>query len=100
MRSGSPASTDVDVEHGREASKTEAAQRRCPRQRARDIYATLYLHSHSIPATSTEPRSGERRRQAAQRAHNLYEYYMRTTYTSTTPATPATICRIDLLLAS
>jgi len=55
-REARAAGTDVDVEHGiqRREDRRRAAPRPGPRQRARDIFATLYLICHQIP----EPRSG------------------------------------------
>jgi hypothetical protein len=57
----------------------------------RHYVALTCCSSHASSHEQPEPRSGERRREAAQR---------RTTYTSTTNQTPATICRIDMMLAS
>jgi hypothetical protein len=86
MRSGSPASTDVDVEHGREASKTDDRARRAAPMPAPAGAHNLYEYCMRTTYAST--------------ARVLHEYCMRTTYASTTPATPATICRIDLPLVS
>jgi hypothetical protein len=102
MRSGSPASTDVDVEHGREASKTDDRARRAAPMPAPAGAHNLYEYCMRTTYASTARVLHEycMRTTYASTARVLHEYCMRTTYASTTPATPATICRIDLPLVS
>jgi hypothetical protein len=122
-----PQSTDVDVEHDIQPEKIDAAQRRCraaPMPRSGRVtflqHCILYATSHQSRAAAREgrkPALAGAQPTRAQPRQRLRQYVTltfnpryqsrdtkaaqrRTTYTSTPRSAPATICRIDLLLAS